>query len=888
MRYVDLDDIARLPAPNDEAAVAVRDLPPGTQVRHRDGAFTIRSLVPEGHRFAVRTIRTGQSIHSWGWPFGVATRDILPGEHLCSPRVLEVLEEHGVRGVARQANFENQPIVPCQLDAIEMITDGRGAPARLYRADVPPTFMGYLREGGRGVGTRNYVVLLATNSRVAGVVQALERRTRHLGEGVAGLDGVVAVAHTEGGEDVPPNNLELLLRTLAGFIVHPNVGAVLCVDDGLGPLDNTLLRRYMEAHGYPLAHVPHVWLTVDADREEKMRLAEGEVRRILEGAAWRSERVRSSLEHLRLGLQCGGSDAFSGISANPLVGLVARELVAWGGSANLAETDELMGAEAHVLQRVRSRETAERFLEAIDRFKQLLAWHGHTPESNPSGGNVLRGLYNITLKSLGAAMKKPAEQQLDYVIDYAERMALPGYYFMDSPGNDLESVAGQVAAGCNMIAFTTGNGSVTNFPFVPTIKVVTTTRRYNLLSEEMDFNAGRYLDGEGMRELALEAFALLLRAASGERTKGERAGHSQVSIWRNWRQTQAVEPERVIKRLPHRPVVPGPAPSFRPDLTARLYRGPRGAAIERVGLVLPTSLCASQVARLAAERLQAQPSGREAISRFVSLPHTEGCGVSSGHSQELYTQLMINHLLHPAVSMALLLEHGCEKTHNGYMRLQLERLGIDPDAYGWASVQLDGGMRRVLDKIELWFRRQLEGCQPVEREDGSLAELCVGLWSDAVDGLLPSALASLACALAAAGARVVIPHTAPLAGEFSREPSLGFGVRAALSGIYVMEALSRDWSETLAGMVACGASLILACPTRRSVAGHPLVPVLQATHIPRLRRDVDAWLEGDSAKWPEELARLLSRAASGEYTSLVNRLGVLSFQVARGPLGVSV
>ncbi len=888
MRYVDLDEIARLPTPSDEAAVAVRDVLPGTQVRHHDRSFTVRSFIPEGHRFAVRTIRTGQSIHSWRWPFGVATKDILPGEHLCSPRVLEVLEEHGVRGVARQANFENQPIVPFQLDAIEMIIDGQGTPVRLYRTEVPPDFMGYPREGGRGVGTRNYVVLLATNSRVAGIVQALERRTHHLAEGVEGLDGVVAVAHTEGGEDVPPNNLELLLRTLAGFIVHPNVGAVLCVDDGLGPVDNTLLRHYMETHGYPLAYVPHVWLTVGADREEKMRLAEGEVRRILESGAWRSERVRASLEHLRLGLQCGGSDAFSGISANPLVGLVARELVAWGGSANLAETDELMGAEAHILQRVRSRETAERFLEAIDRFKQLLAWHGHTPESNPSGGNVLRGLYNITLKSLGAAMKKPAEQQLDYVIDYAERMTMPGYYFMDSPGNDLESVAGQVAAGCNMIAFTTGNGSVTNFPFVPTIKVVTTTGRYNLLSEEMDFNAGRYLDGEGMHDLALEAFALLLRAASGERTKGERAGHSQVSIWRNWRQTQIVDPGQVIKQLPNIPVVPRSMPSVRLDLTARLYRGPRGATIERVGLVLPTSLCASQVARLGAERLNAQHSRPKVISRFVSLPHTEGCGVSSGHSQELYTQLMINHLLHPATSMALLLEHGCEKTHNGYMRLQLERLGIDPDTYGWASVQLDGGMRRVLDKIELWFRQQLEGCQPIEREEGSLAELCVGFWTEAGDPQTLLTLSQLAAALAEDGGRIVIPHTSPLSWEFSREPTLGFGHKPDTPGVYVMEALSRDWAETLAGMAACSASLILACPSSRSVAGHPLVPVLQASNAHQLRRDVDVVLEGDSAEWSNQLVEVLSRTASGGYTPLVRRLGVLSFQIARGPLGVSV
>ncbi len=161
------------------------------------------------------------------------------------------------------------------------------------------------------------------------------------------------------------------------------------------------------------------------------------------------------------------------------------------GAENLAETDELIGAEAYIFQNVRDRWTAEAFLRKIEIFKQRVAWYGHDAEGNVAGGNRFRGLYNVAIKSIGAARKKDPRVRLDFIIDYSERMQKPGFYFMDSPGNDLESVVGQVASGANLILFTTGNGSVTNFPFVPTIKIITTIGRYRLVSADMDINAGR-------------------------------------------------------------------------------------------------------------------------------------------------------------------------------------------------------------------------------------------------------------------------------------------------------------------------------------------------------------------------------------------------------------
>ncbi len=195
-----------------------------------------------------------------------------------------------------------------------------------------------------------------------------------------------------------------------------------------------------------------------------------------------------------------------------------------GGIANLAETDELIGAERYVLKNVKDLETARRFLSTVERFKERVGWHGHTAEDNPSGGNNFRGLYNISIKSIGAARKKDPDVRIDHVIEYAERMREGGFYFMDSPGNDLESVAGQVASGANMIFFTTGNGSITNFPFVPTIKVVTTTGRYDLLSKDMDVNAGAYLDGTPMDDLGREMFERTLHGRLGREDRRRARG----------------------------------------------------------------------------------------------------------------------------------------------------------------------------------------------------------------------------------------------------------------------------------------------------------------------------------------------------------------------------
>ncbi|HZF59606.1 MAG TPA: UxaA family hydrolase, partial [Rubrobacter sp.] len=652
------DEIGRLPALGDNVAIATRRLEAGTRFSYEGSEFEIPHTILEGHRFAVEPIGEGEDLLSWGLPFGRALGDISPGDYACNEKILRVLRERfgvspergkdvgpegtsdqgggrvpdGYRGVdltlPDEPNFRDAELEPYVLDEGSFRSEEQ---VPLY--DEPRTFMGYRRTGDRGVGTRNYVVLLGVTSRLTGFVRALEWEMDGVSDAYEDIDGIVCVAHTEGGEGRTPNNLDLLLRTLSGFMVNPNVGAVLVLDHGdEGAVANEMLRAYALEHGYPLDDVPHEFFSLEGGFRADLERAKSVVGSWLEEVN-EATRTEEPLSELRIAMQCGGSDAFSGVSANPLVGWVTREVVRNGGMANLAETDELIGAERYVLKNVKDVETARRFLETVERFKERVGWHGHTAEDNPSGGNNFRGLYNISIKSIGAARKKDPEVRVDHVIEYAQRMREGGVYFMDSPGNDLESVAGQVAAGANMIFFTTGNGSITNFPFVPTIKVVTTTGRYNLLSKDMDVNAGAYLDGKPMDELGQKMFERTITAASGEKTVGERAGHAQVSIWRDWKQTSAENLEE-LENAPEPSGEPLPVRDEAPDVEFSFdaLKTERGLAADQVGLVMPTSLCSGQIARRIANRLNEPGTGfaGDKVTRFVALPHTEGCGVSAG------------------------------------------------------------------------------------------------------------------------------------------------------------------------------------------------------------------------------------------------------------------
>jgi altronate dehydratase len=927
--HLTFDEVGRLPATGDNVAIATRRIEAGTRVTYEGSEFTVPHTVLEGHRFAVARVPEGEDLLSWGLAFGQATKDIEPGDYACNEKILRVLRErHGTsprldgeedpegthdQGGGRlpggyrkvgldlpgEPNLRDAELEPYVLKE-ETFQSGTQVPPY----DEPRTFMGYRRGAGRGVGTRNYVVVMGVTSRLTGFVRALEWEMNGVADAYENVDGIVCVAHTEGGEGRTPNNLDLLMRTLSGFMVNPNVGAVLSLDHGgEEAVTNEMLRSYLEEYRYPIANVPHAFVSLEGNFRADLERAKSVVRGWLEEVN-EAQRTEEPASELKIGLQCGGSDAFSGVSANPLVGWVSREVVRNGGSANLAETDELIGAERYVLQKVRDLDTARRFLRTVERFKERVGWHGHTAEDNPSGGNNYRGLYNISIKSIGAARKKDPDVRIDHVIDYAERMREGGFYFMDSPGNDLESVAGQVAAGANMIFFTTGNGSITNFPFVPTIKVVTTTGRYDLLSKDMDVNAGAYLDGTPMEDLGRDMFERTLSAASGEKTVGERAGHSQVSIWRDWKQTSAENLE-VLRNTPEPDGEPLPVKTGDDDIefSFEAIQTKRGPVVDQVGLVMPTSLCSGQIARRIANRLNEREATRGKVTRFVALPHTEGCGVSAGSAERIYSRTVLGHLANPTVRFALLLEHGCEKTHNDYFEKFLRERGLDPARFGWASVQLDGGIESVVEKVEDWFAQTLEDADDLTHETAGLGALRLGLYAS---GPLPDdatrRLADVTLAVVGAGGTVVVPETAAVLsspayldsvlGDRAVQNTLSYGQQAHEPGFHVMEAPTDHWVETATGLGATGVEIMVA-----HVAGHPLqahrmIPLLQTSSDPETLQshgeDLDVLLEEDPSSWADQMLRAVAAVASREYTPRLFAAGNTDFQFTRGLLGVSM
>ncbi len=882
-----LHDIARLPDPNDNCAIAIRDLPAGTTVLHNNTEFALSHTVLEGHRFAVKQIPNNTTLDSWGQRFGIAIRDIEAGEYVINEGVQVELGRRNLDfEVPTEHNFDNQ-IFPFKFDESTF----KPSPP-LAKYDDMRTFMGYPRDGERGVGTRNMIIVLGTSSLVAGFTRTLAQLTADMADGFDNVDGIVPIAHTEGGHR-NPNNRDLLLRTLAGFMVHPNVGAVVALDYGNEAITNETLKQYIADNDYPLDHVLHQFYSLSNSYEANVDWFKSLLNDWLPQVN-SFTRSPQPLSELKIALQCGGSDAFSGVSGNPLAAWVAKEVIRYGGSANLAETDELIGAETYILDKVEKVETAHQFVAMVDRFKERVAWHGQTAEGNPSGGNKYRGLYNIYLKSLGAAAKRHPDVPLHDVIEYSQAMTDSGFYFMDSPGNDLESIAGQVASGCNMVFFVTGNGSITNFPFVPTIKIVTTTTRFNLLQSDMDVNAGRYLDGESLDDVGADTLDLTVDVAGGQLSVGEKAGHFQVQIWRDWEQTQPVNVTIFEDKDYDGKAIPIADDVDTAQVEIPAYTQNAIATTEQIGLIMPTSLCSGQIARMTVDTLNANGIGKaQGISRFVTLVHTEGCG---GTVVSEYKDTLVSYLQHPKVRHALLLEHGCEITHNSYFRTLMAERDMSPDQFGWASIQLDGGIDAVTDKMVKWFTEKLAGDSVPEKIVTGMQAVRIGLVSHGeLSDNTAQELAALTKQIVAGGGTVVVSQKDPLLDNLfseslglseNQEASIGYGQHIAQAGFHIMATTRQHWSETLTGLGATGMEVMLAHVDGHPLSGHPLVPVLQITTGDSPAMDFDGVFE-DSSDLHNQAFDLIVSALSGEHTPKHQQMNNHDFQITRGLMGVS-
>ena len=881
-----LHDIGRLPAPGDNVAIAIRQIASGTSVMLPGGICTISHTVLEGHRFAVNVIPPDEALLSWGLPFGHAIGMINLGDYVCNDSTLAALR---VRqrdiSLPSEANFVDH-LEPFDLKKFDLPN-----PSVIETASEPSIFEGYLRPGDRGVGTRNTIVILGTTSRTASFARQLTTRLNENQESIPGIDGIVAIAHTEGGDSDEPNNSGEVLRALAGIMVHANVGAILAIDHGDEAITNRRLQRFMRDNDYPLDDVLHGFLSVEHGLASALSHGEEIVNQWIESVS-QFPRTSQPLSALRIALQCGGSDAFSGVSGNPLAGAMTHEIVRQGGIGVLCETDEIVGAEDHLMRNIKSEETAHSLLHKIARFKERMSWHGVTPETNPSAGNKFRGLYNIALKSLGAVQKKDPRTPLEHVINYAEPVGEPGYYFMDSPGNDLEAIGGQVGSGCNLIIFVTGNGSVTNHPLVPTLKITTTTRRHQLLIREMDINAGRYLEGAPFDDLVYDAMKLLVATVSGQRSKGELAGHSQASLWRNWNQSDATNLANIRDRTnpDGQPLVPSSNAPDSPHQT------------EHIGLILPTSMCSAQIARLAAERLNAAQADNatNSFTRFVALPHSEGCGFGGETMYKTLQRTYHGYATHPNVTAALLLEHGCEKIPNDVMRRYFESQDLPLDRFGWASVQLDGGIDAVLTKVENWFG-EIESDQPESthrKPPENWSGISVGLLSaQTVDSTTADQVRSVTQQILNEGGSVLMAENDPLlandyfrtsiVGAVSPRTTLENGEAARHPGLHLVQTDSTHWVENLTSIGASGAQLFLGLVGNAPRQAHPLIPVVQVANaidlLPHHHTDVDLVMTDESGN----LVELLQAVRTGHRIPIANKSNCVDFQFARGPLGVS-
>ncbi len=482
--------------PADNVVVARLDLLAGTELPGE--GVRVQGHVPAGHKVATRPIAEGEPIRKYGQIIGFASRPIGPGEHVH-------VHNCGLHDFARDYAIGSEVKPTAYVPEAERAS-----------------FLGFVRENGK-VGTRNYLGVLSTVNCSATVCKLVaERFPRDLLARYPNVDGVVAITHATGcGMADRGEGFATLQRTLWGFARHPNFAGVLLI--GLGCEVNQI-DFLMEAYGL----TPGPWFRTMTMQEtggtaKTIARATAALAEMLPDAD-RARRQPVAASELVLALQCGGSDGYSGISANPALGHAADILIRHGGTAILSETPEIYGAEHLLTRRAVSRKVGERLIERIRWWEQYTASNGGEMNNNPSPGNKAGGLTTILEKSLGAAAKG-GTTNLTGVFHYAEPIDTKGFVFMDSPGYDPCSATGQVASGANLIAFTTGRGSCFGFKPVPSIKIATNTPMYNRMIDDMDLNCGTIVDGEEtIEEAGRRIFDLLLRVASGERSKSEALG----------------------------------------------------------------------------------------------------------------------------------------------------------------------------------------------------------------------------------------------------------------------------------------------------------------------------------------------------------------------------
>jgi len=484
--------------PDDDVVIARHQLIGGTPVPQE--RLTVRGLIPPGHKVAARDIEAGERVRRYSQIIGVASRAIKAGEHV---------------------HLHNLSMVEYERD-YAFCTDLR----ETRHSSGPATFLGIERADGR-VATRNFIGILTSVNCSATVAHSIAdhfRRDVHPDALAAypNVDGVVALTHGGGcGIDPVGEGAVVLRRTLAGYAKHPNFAAVILV--GLGCESNQIGDLTRE---HSLGDLRNYTIQDSGGTRKSIARGVELVKEILPVANGVSRR-KISAAHLVVGLQCGGSDGYSGITANPALGKAVDLLVQHGGTAILSETPEIYGAEHLLTRRAATPEVGSKLLRRFQWWKDYCSRNGASLTNNPSAGNKAGGLTTLLEKALGGAAKGGTTNLVD-VYEYAEPVSAKGLVFMDTPGYDPVSATGQVAGGANLICFTTGRGSAYGCQPCPSLKLATNTALWERQQDDLDLNCGELIDGTAtLEEIGGRIFELMLHCASGQLSRSELHGYGQ-------------------------------------------------------------------------------------------------------------------------------------------------------------------------------------------------------------------------------------------------------------------------------------------------------------------------------------------------------------------------
>jgi altronate hydrolase len=495
----------------DDVAVAKRAVPTGLGLALPAGhVVTVRVEVPPGHRFATRDVPAGALVRQYGQPIGTS---------------LGIREGDLISG----ATMSNE--VPLVRDLPENLAT---PPPDYLPESERATFLGFRRPDGR-VGTRNFVLVVPTSmcaSHEATQIATLAELTLYSRERTPNVDGVVAIPHNKGCGCQDGSNLDVMLRTLANYADHPNVGGVIFIDLGCEKTNLDYLDSYLFARRRPFQK-PVAKISIQGVGGTQAAIDRGlrEVAAML-AEADHTRREPCSVSELVLGVKCGGSDGFSGISANPSLGRAADMVVRSGGTVLITEVPEFCGAEHLLAHRAKDAETGRAVYRMVDWYKAYAAKFGAVLGENPSPGNVAGGLLNITIKSLGA-IAKAGTTRVEGVVDYAETPTGRGLHLMQGPGYDQESTPGLVAAGATVVVFTTGRGTTIGNAIAPVVKLASNTPVFERMGRDLDLSAGGVVDGtETIDEVGARVFEHVRRVASGEvLAKAEELKHREFQFW---------------------------------------------------------------------------------------------------------------------------------------------------------------------------------------------------------------------------------------------------------------------------------------------------------------------------------------------------------------------